>query len=153
MQNAALIYPVLAQVFLTVALMVLMAVKRVGGAQARRYKVRDIAVDNRNYPADLIKYGNAYSNQFELPVLFYLWCVLLMITGQAGSQWYIALAWAFVAMRYVHAFIHVTSNHVIRRFYAFLASAIILLIMWVHYTASFVIFNALLSVFYEFFKS
>ncbi len=126
----ALIYPVLAQVFLTFVLMGLMAIMRVRGAQARRYKVRDIAVDNRNYPADLIKYGNAYSNQFELPVLFYLLFIILLITGGRNAGPYLLLAWGFVLMRYVHAFIHVTSNNVIRRFYAFLGSAVTLLSMW-----------------------
>ena len=125
-----LLLPLLAQVFLTFALMILMAVKRVGAANARRYKLRDIAVNSSNYPEDIAKYGNSYSNQFEQPVLFYLLCILLLIGGLKNSWLFLSLAALYVALRYVHAFIHVTSNHVIWRFYAFLAGSIVLVTMW-----------------------
>ena len=129
----ALLFPVLAQVFLTFALMIAMAVRRVGGARARRYEIRDIALDNRNYPDDIRKYGNSYGNQFEQPVLFYLLCVLLLVL-HLPDDWpaplFVALAWLYVVLRFVHAFIHITSNHVIRRFYAFLAASIVLVGMW-----------------------
>ena len=131
-----LIIPVFAQVFLTFVLMGVMAVKRVQAAQAQRYKLRDIAVNNRNYPDDIAKYGNSYSNQFEQPVLFYLLCVLLLISGQRESGLFAALAFLYVALRYVHAFIHITSNNVIRRFYAFLAASAVLVSMWVLFAVS-----------------
>ena len=130
MNIAPLIYPVLAQVLLTFVLMFVMAMKRVRAAQARRYKLRDIAVNTQNYPDDVKKFGNSYINQFELPVLFYLLCVILMIAGPGNSKYYFMLAWVFVASRIVHAFIHITSNNVIRRFYAFLVGAITLISMW-----------------------
>ncbi|MNC97232.1 hypothetical protein D3C83_148270 [compost metagenome] len=41
------------------------------------------------------------------------------------------LAWLFVVSRYVHAFIHLTSNHVIRRFFAFATGATIVLVLWI----------------------
>lgn len=128
--RAAIVYPLLAQVLLTFVLMFLMAMQRVKAANARRYKIRDIAVDSGKYPDDVRKFGNSYSNQFELPVLFYLLCILLMLLQPGGNSLYLLLAWAFVVGRYVHAFIHVTSNHVLRRFYAFLVSALVLVLMW-----------------------
>ena len=130
MNITPIIYPLLAQVALTFGLMFIMAFSRVKAAQARRYKLRDIAVNSANYPDDVRKSGNSYINQFELPVLFYLICVVLMIAGPGNNKLYLMLAWAFVATRILHAFIHVTSNNVIRRFYAFLAGAIILIAMW-----------------------
>ena len=133
---SSVIYPLLAQIFLTFALMILMAFKRVGAARARRYRVRDIAVNNNNYPDDIRKFGNAYGNQFELPVLFYLLCVLLIMSGQGNDRLYVGLGALFVLFRYVHAYIHVTSNHVIRRFYAFLAGAVTLVAMWGLFTLS-----------------
>ncbi|MCP4934724.1 MAG: MAPEG family protein [bacterium] len=130
MNFTPIIYPLLAQVALTFGLMFIMAISRVKAAQARRYKLRDIAVNSANYPDDVRKSGNSYVNQFELPVLFYLVCVLLMIAGPGNNKLYLMMAWAFVGTRIVHAFIHVTLNNVIRRFYAFLAGAIILIAMW-----------------------
>ncbi len=129
--RAWIVYPVLAQVLLTFVLMVLMAAARVRAARARRYRLRDIAVDSKNYPDDILKFGNAYGNQFEQPVLFYLICILLMLLQPGGNSLYLLLASLYVAGRYVHAFIHITSNHVIHRFYAFLAASIVLVVMWV----------------------
>jgi hypothetical protein len=40
------------------------------------------------------------------------------------------LAWIFVVLRLVHAYIHVTSNRMARRFAAFAAGAIVLTVMW-----------------------
>ncbi len=130
MNFASIIYPLFVQVALTFCLMFIMAFNRVKAARARRYRLRDIAVNSANYPDDVRKFGNSYVNQFELPVLFYLICVVLMIAGPGNNKLYLMLAWAFVATRIVHAFIHVTSNNVIRRFYAFLAGAITLIAMW-----------------------
>jgi hypothetical protein len=56
--------------------------------------------------------------------------VLAIITRQADLL-FVALAWLFVVLRLVHAYIHLTSNHVGRRFAVFAASALVLLIMWV----------------------
>jgi hypothetical protein len=44
------------------------------------------------------------------------------------------MSWIFVVLRIVHAYIHTTSNHVAHRFYAFLASNIVLLLMWIIFT-------------------
>ncbi len=130
MNLSPIIYPLLVQVALTFVLMFVMAMKRVKAARAHRYQLRDIAVDAAKYPDDIRKFGNSYLNQFELPVLFYVVCVVLLIAGPGNNKLYLLLAWGFVAARIVHAFVHVTSNNVIRRFYAFLAGAIILIAMW-----------------------
>jgi hypothetical protein len=67
-----------------------------------------------------------------LPTLFYVLCLLVMMQGEPDPllSW---LAWAFVATRYLHAFIHVTGNDVVRRFYAFLAGFLILAVMWLRF--------------------
>ena len=42
----------------------------------------------------------------------------------------VSLAWMYVALRYVHSFIHTTYNTVMHRFYVFAASAMVLLVIW-----------------------
>ena len=68
-------------------------------------------------------------NLFELPVLFYVLVVLLLVTGQA-SQGFVAAAWAYVALRALHSFIHCTYNQVLHRFTVYAASSIVLWAMW-----------------------
>ncbi len=42
----------------------------------------------------------------------------------------LACAWGFVALRALHTWIHLTHNTVVRRFQAFVASTIVLYVMW-----------------------
>jgi hypothetical protein len=41
------------------------------------------------------------------------------------------LAWAYVVSRLVHTAIHVTSNNVPRRFFAYTAGLAVLILMWI----------------------
>ncbi len=81
-------------------------------------------------PEYVIKLTRNFSNLLEVPVLFYILCVLV-ITLQVNSVFLLSLAWCFVGIRIVHSAIHVTYNHPKHRFYAFLASSLVLLTMWI----------------------
>ena len=70
------------------------------------------------------------SNQLELPVLFYVLTILAIITRHADFL-FVVLAWVFVALRLLHAYIHVTSNRLTRRFAVFAVGAVVLVVMWV----------------------
>ncbi len=93
-----------------------------------KVKVRDIAVDRGGWPEAEHKVSNAFDNQFQLPVLFYVACLLALWLGPTLLE--LVLAYAFVATRYVHAFIHVTTNNVVRRFAAYTAGLVVLCVFW-----------------------
>lgn len=70
------------------------------------------------------------ANLLEMPMLFY--AVVLMIHVSAStSSLFVVLAWAFVGLRFVHAFVHLGSNFVLHRFLVFALSVAVLLTMWV----------------------
>lgn len=71
-----------------------------------------------------------YNNLFEMPVLFYLVVVLAYVTHHV-TIWMTGGAWVYVLCRYVHSYIHLTSNNVIARFLVFAASMLVLLAMWI----------------------
>ena len=50
-----------------------------------------------------------FSNQFEIPVLFYVLTILAYVTHLAGVI-FVVLAWIFVIFRLLQAYVHVTSN-------------------------------------------
>jgi hypothetical protein len=91
---------------------------------------RDVALREQNWGPSETKVANAYHNQLELPVLFYVLTILAIITRQADLI-FVVLAWVFVLARVVHAAVHVTSNQLRRRFFAFAVSVIVLAVMWV----------------------
>jgi hypothetical protein len=76
--------------------------------------------------------ANAYSNQFELPVLFYVLTILEWVTRHAGYV-FVILAWIFVICRVLQAYVHITSNVVRLRSLFFSIGALALMIMWALY--------------------
>ena len=70
-----------------------------------------------------------FRNLFELPVMFYVAALTIFVTGNICVP-HLILAWGYVVARYAHSFIHCTSNVVMHRFYAFLASCVLLVCIW-----------------------
>ena len=129
MSTSSILYPLLAQVALTFILMLRMGRLRVGAIRRRKVRFTDIALGQQVWPDNVQQASNAFRNQFELPVLFYLIIVLVIVT-RAVDGLMVLLAWLFVLARLAHAWIHVTHNNVQHRFYAFLAGALLLVAMW-----------------------
>jgi hypothetical protein len=133
MSIQTVLIPVFVQVALTFALMFWMGLSRVGTVKRGETKIADVALGQPNWPARVQQISNCYHNQLQLPVLFYLLVVLVLLTRQADAL-FVTMAWLFVLLRLLHAYIHTGSNFIRHRFNAFLAGAIVLLAMWVIFT-------------------
>jgi hypothetical protein len=49
-------------------------------------------------------------------------------------SWFaLVLAWLFIASRYVHAWVHLTTNRMRHRNLAFVAGAVILALLWIYF--------------------
>lgn len=123
-----LIAAVLAQGVLVFIITALLYRARIPLILRGKVKIADIALDRENWPEASRQVANAFSNQFEVPVLFYVAALLSLYFGATFID--ALLAWAFVVSRYVHAYIHVTNNHVVRRFMAFAVGCTIIAIIW-----------------------
>jgi len=126
-----ILYPVFAMFFLVAAVLVRMAKLRVGAVgsgevSAKYYR----AYQGADEPEHMRVVTRHFINLFEVPVLFYVVVILTYITHQVSS-WMIGCAWAYVAARYVHSYVHLTSNDVLTRFRVFIASGLVLFVMWV----------------------
>ena len=121
--------PLFAEVILTFGLVFWAAALRVRDLRSGVVKPRDIALREPNWPAHTRQVSYAYSNQLELPVLFYLLTILAYFTHHAGTV-FVILAWTFVVFRLLHAYVHVTSNNVNVRGPLFGVSTVVLAIMW-----------------------
>lgn len=134
MSPKAVLAPVFVQVLLTFVLLLWTGRKRFATARAGQVKLKDISLGERTWPAPVQQVSNAFGNQFELPVLFYVLTGLALAT-QKADHLFVGLAWLFVLTRFVHAGIYATTNVVIRRFQAYLAGAITLMAMWLIFAA------------------
>ncbi|MFL5157905.1 MAG: MAPEG family protein [Microvirga sp.] len=130
MSITAILLPVYVQVALTFILLLWMGSSRLGSLRAGEVKVKDVALGERNWPSRILQVQNAYHNQFELPVLFYVLVTLGLFTRKADML-FVVMSWMFVTSRLVHAAIHTTSNKMALRFQAFVVGVLILAAMWV----------------------
>lgn len=124
----SLIYPMLAQIVLTLTVLILTARARVRVFRNREVRVTDIAVRGEAWPEPVRILTNNYANQFETPVLFYVLGLAAMIVG-ADGQVMVSLAWLFVATRVLHSLIHLNGNDISRRFQVFVVGVLVLLVM------------------------
>jgi hypothetical protein len=130
----AVLAPLFVQVALTFALLFWTGGARLAAVRRGDVHPRDVALRQPNWGKRETQIANAYQNQLELPVLFYVLTILAIVTRQADLL-FVALAWAFVLTRLLHAYIHVTTNHLGRRFAAFVAGSTVLAAMWIVYAA------------------
>jgi hypothetical protein len=126
----AILYPVFVQVALTFALLFWTGRARYVALSTKQVRPADIALREPNWPTRAAQISNSFSNQFELPVLFYLLAVLAVMTHQSDLV-LVVLAWAFVLARGAHAYVHTTSNRVLVRGRVYGIGALILLAMWI----------------------
>lgn len=130
MINNIIFYPMLVQIFLTFFLLIRLGFLRIRSLKSGTTKIKDIALGQKNWPEEALKASNSFQNQFEIPILFYV-AGLIAIMTQLNSTAYIILSWLFVLSRLGHAYIHCSSNHVIRRFQFYFTSVVAALGLWI----------------------
>jgi hypothetical protein len=124
--------PLFVEVILTFVLLFWLAPLRARDVSSGVTRPEDIALREPNWSKRCMQVAYSYSNQFELPVLFYVLTILAYFTRHAGVL-FVVLAWIFVIFRCLQAYVHVTSNVVRLRGAFFAASAVVLAIMWIIY--------------------
>src|SRR5262249_51250079 len=108
MSTQAALLPLFVQVALTFALLFWTGYLRSNLLKTGAVKPQDIALREPNWPVRVAQIGNAYDNQLEVPVLFYVLTILAWVTRHADLL-FVVTAWIFVALRFVHAYIHITA--------------------------------------------
>src|SRR5262249_31997205 len=97
--------------------------------RAGTVRPEEIKLREPNWPNRTTQVSNAYSNQTELPTLFYVLTILAYFSHHAGYL-FVALAWVFVILRVLHACVHVTSNNLNWRGALFGRGSAVLAVMW-----------------------
>jgi hypothetical protein len=121
--------PLFVQVALSFVLCFLIPIVSVPLLRGGKVRPQDVDLRQPNWPRPIQQVNNAYTNQFELPVLFYVLTVLAIITKHADLL-FVVMAWIFVLARLAHNYVHVTSNNLNHRGPVFGVGALVLAIMW-----------------------
>lgn len=139
MSIQAILMPLFVQVALTFVLLFWMGGLRYRAVRTGQVEPEKVRLREPNWPPRVLQIANAYHNQLELPVLFYV-VVLLAFASNTLDVTLLILSWLFVLSRLVHAYVHVTSNRLDRRTGVFGVGAIALLLMWVIVIARIILF-------------
>ena len=131
MQIISLVYPMASLVFLTFIMMYLLWFLRVQAVRAKKISPGYFKLNKGGeLPDNVIAVSQNYDNLLELPMLFYAACIIAIILNQS-AEYFVIHAWVFVALRFIHSYIHTTYNHILHRLYVFALSGFVLLSMWV----------------------
>jgi hypothetical protein len=123
--------PVFLLVGWTYCVLVLIPIMRFTAAALGKVEQQDFKLsESSRVPGWVILPNRNYMNLLELPVLFYVLCLLLLLTHQQTEGMAYA-AWGYVFLRILHSLIHLTFNQVILRMVVFASSNILLLLMWI----------------------
>ncbi len=132
MITATPLWPMIAMVFLTFAVWGMLFYRRMPKAGSGPLPLELFKTRATRPPLSSVEMAanDNLMNLFELPVLFYVLCLALAVTG-IGGAFFEAGCWGYVGLRAVHSAIHCTFNNVMLRFGAYLLSTLLLLALWI----------------------
>lgn len=132
MPHELILLPIGALALLTFVVLTIIPVRRFRAAFAGQVGPGDFRYgESLRVPGEVSLPNRNYMNLLELPVLFYVVCVLNYITGPTVPGVTLALAWAYVVFRALHSVIHLTYNNVMHRLAMFAASNVVLAALWI----------------------
>jgi hypothetical protein len=129
--STAILWPMLSLIGLTFFTLFYMFCTRVNYMLAN--KIHPQRVQSRDGMRQLLQPAatpsDHFNNLLELPLLFYI-AVMLIWALQLSDSIYLLMAWLYVCLRLAHSIIHLSYNRVMHRLYAFAASSLVLLLIW-----------------------
>ena len=130
MDKILIIYPVLPVVLMNFIVMFHMRYMIVKAIKNRDTKYKYFRAYEGSAPEYLLTARHHYKNFFEIPILFYLLCLVLYIIDDVSAidLW---IAWLFVIFKGIHSYIRITSNYVPYRAYSFNVCAFLFLGGWI----------------------
>ena len=128
MQAHIIFWPVLMQILLILLMYMLLGYRKAKAVKTGNVNLKATALDNKAWPPEVVKVSNNIDNQFEIPMVFFVLCLLFFGIGQVDLL-VLSLAWAYVISRYAHAYVHIGSNYVPLRMRIFAFGCLVLLTM------------------------
>jgi hypothetical protein len=136
MPHELILLPMGALALLTFLVLLLIPIRRFRAAFAGHVGAADFKYgESARVPLGVTIPNRNYMNLLELPMLFYVVCVLNYVTSPTVATLTLGLAWLYVALRAVHSAIHLTYNNVMHRLVVFVAGNVVLATLWVAFFA------------------
>lgn len=128
MNTELLLAAVLVQVILTIAVFVVLAIRKAKAVKNGDVDLKRAALHNDAWPDYVLLISNNIQNQFQTPVLFYALCFGFILIDAVDTLALVG-AWVYAVSRLVHAYVHTTTNFVPVRMRVFTLGMVALIFM------------------------
>ena len=116
--------------FWTLTVLFLIPFQRFRAAFAGKVSAEDFKYgESDKVPGEVSIPNRAMMNLLELPVLFYVVCLMYFVANRVDTM-VLEIAWAYVGFRLAQTIVHVTYNNVFHRLTMFAISNFVLVSLW-----------------------
>ena len=129
MNKTLILYPAIAMIILTLFLYVKNYLDNRKAILDKSIKFSYFKTYRGEVPNYVATSRQTLKNQFELPIFFYF-LISVILSFDKVSQLDIIFAWVFVAFRYLHCYIRLSSNFVPYRAKVFQLGMLFLVVWW-----------------------
>ena len=131
-----IIHPIIGMVVLTLLVTIRLLYYAINSTLTGIVQIKQFRIYEGEFPTNFQSARQHYKNMFEMPILFYILCILLIINNNY-SQFDVILAWGFVLFRVLHSLARIPNRDVNLRFGLFTGSFIMLVIGWINFSLKF----------------
>ena len=131
-EKTLILYPAISMMLLTLFLYVKNYLDNRKAKKNKSIKFSYFKTYTGDAPDYVVVSRQTLKNQFELPIFFYFLISIILVFDRV-SQLDIILAWVFVASRYLHCYVRLSSNYVPNRAKVFQLGMIVLIVWWVFF--------------------
>ncbi len=126
MNPIVIFLPLLAHTLLVFALYIKLGKEKSKATRLGLTDTKATALDPKAWPESVVKISNNIDNQFQTPIIFYALTFAFFLTNAINAV-VLAIFSIYVLSRFIHAYIHISSNYVPYRFKSFLMGILLLL--------------------------
>ena len=129
MAKQLIYWPVMAQLLIPILVLLLNGKRKSADVKSGNFDREKAAMNNEAWSKPVVLTSKNLANQFQLPVIFYVLC-LILASIDAVTMTVLVVAWVFVVTRYIHAYVHVSTNYVPVRMRVFLLGTLFLFVLF-----------------------
>jgi len=138
MPHGLILAPMGVLALLTFTALLFVPIRRFRAAFAGQVRAGDFKYgESPRVPGEVSIPNRNYMNLLELPLLFYVICLIYYVTAPTVAPVTLALAWAYVGLRLLHSLVHLTYNNVMHRLIVFATSNFVLAALWIMFFANY----------------
>ena len=130
MEKTLILYPAISMMILTLFLYVKNSLDNRKSIINKSIKFSYFKTYTGEVPDYVAVSRQTLKNQFELPIFFYFLISIILVFDKV-SQLNLILSWIFVAFRYFHCYIRLSSNYVPYRAIVFQLGMLVLIVWWI----------------------